>query len=299
MDDDELILSLARVVVASAWADGTIQAEEINSLKDLLFRIPNLTEDTWRRLDMYIDSPVSPAERDELLNDLAGRVRTDHDKQLVHEVLSSVLEADGSVSADERRFLDEAHQAVGAVRTGWLATLGRVVRPRLDKRSEICRSREVEFEDYIHNRVFWEVSRRADSSETTSNMDDAALRKCCLAGAMMARIAHVDREVTDAERDQVHTSLVQYGKMAPEQAAVVANVALSEAGMKADEFRTKRRFYDQSTVPERILFITSLFAVAAADGDPSHDEIEEIRQIADGLRITHTQFISAKVDVLG
>ena len=38
-----------------------------------------------------------------------------------------------------------------------------------------------------------------------------------------------------------------------------------------------------------------LFAVAAADGEISHDEAEEIRKVTKAMRISHDIFIKAKV----
>jgi tellurite resistance protein len=37
--------------------------------------------------------------------------------------------------------------------------------------------------------------------------------------------------------------------------------------------------------------------VADADGHVSHDEIEEIRRIAQSLNLTHKQFIGAKLKI--
>jgi hypothetical protein len=37
MADRSVILALARVIVAAAWADGELHREEIDSLKDLWF----------------------------------------------------------------------------------------------------------------------------------------------------------------------------------------------------------------------------------------------------------------------
>jgi len=41
-----------------------------------------------------------------------------------------------------------------------------------------------------------------------------------------------------------------------------------------------------------------LFAVSAADGQMSLDEIEEIRVISRGLNLTHKDFIDAKLKIL-
>jgi hypothetical protein len=41
-----------------------------------------------------------------------------------------------------------------------------------------------------------------------------------------------------------------------------------------------------------------LFAVATADGEASYDEIEEIRTIAGSLKLSHQDFIQAKLKIL-
>ena len=62
--DQAVILTLAKVLVATAWADGVLGHDEINSMKrDLLTRIPNLSTQQWASVAIYIDSPVDEAER--------------------------------------------------------------------------------------------------------------------------------------------------------------------------------------------------------------------------------------------
>ena len=43
MLNKEFVMDLAKLVVAAAWADGQLQNEEINSLKDLLFNLDEVT----------------------------------------------------------------------------------------------------------------------------------------------------------------------------------------------------------------------------------------------------------------
>jgi hypothetical protein len=40
-----------------------------------------------------------------------------------------------------------------------------------------------------------------------------------------------------------------------------------------------------------------LFAIAAADGEACYEEIEEIRAIAQSLKLSHRQFIDAKLKI--
>ena len=58
MSNSNVMLSLAKVMVAAAWADGVITNEEINSLKDLLFHLKGITAQDWAEIDIYVETPV-------------------------------------------------------------------------------------------------------------------------------------------------------------------------------------------------------------------------------------------------
>ena len=113
----------------------------------------------------------------------------------------------------------------------------------------------------------------------------------------MARVAHVDREVTEDEFDRMVHALQAGWDITPEAAAFVAEVAVSEASAELDFFRLTRQFFTSTTEVERVRFLDVLFAVADADGRVSYDEIEEIRRIARSLNLTHKQFIGAKLKI--
>jgi uncharacterized tellurite resistance protein B-like protein len=83
----------------------------------------------------------------------------------------------------------------------------------------------------------------------------------------------------------------------PPQAAFVADVAISETAGLLDRYRLARRFADVCGYQERVEFLDVLFAIAAADGEASYDEIEEIRAIAEALKISHQDFIEAKLKI--
>jgi uncharacterized tellurite resistance protein B-like protein len=90
-------------------------------------------------------------------------------------------------------------------------------------------------------------------------------------------------------------ALETYWHLSTEQAAFVAGVAISETASLLDRYRLTREFADACTYEERAEFLDVLFAVAAADGMASYDEIEEIRQIAQVLKLSHEEFIEAKL----
>ncbi len=77
----------------------------------------------------------------------------------------------------------------------------------------------------------------------------------------------------------------------------MAGVAVSETATMLDQSRLVREFADACGPEERAEFLDVLFAVAAADGEATYDEIEELRTIARWLKLTHEQFIEAKLKI--
>ena len=92
MPDRAFILDLAKLVIATAWADRRIENEEVNTLKDLIFALPEVSGADWKKLEIYLDSPVGEEERDRLLSSVLNGMKTDDDKQMVISTLRKLLE---------------------------------------------------------------------------------------------------------------------------------------------------------------------------------------------------------------
>ena len=114
----------------------------------------------------------------------------------------------------------------------------------------------------------------------------------------MARVAHVDRHTSEGELEAMVDAIRQGWNLTADAAAFVAEVAVSGVSAEVDNFRLTREFFTCTTPEERLRLIHVLFAVAAADGDLSFAETEEIRTISIGFKLTHNQFINAKLKVL-
>jgi uncharacterized tellurite resistance protein B-like protein len=107
----------------------------------------------------------------------------------------------------------------------------------------------------------------------------------------------VDRQVTDAEHELILQALQVHWGLSSLEAHVVAEAALSEISQGMDYFRLTRQFFECTTEEERLGFLDVLFAITAGDEGATFEEIEEIRSIANVLKLTHQQFIDAKLKV--
>ena len=97
MANSKVINALAKVMIAAAWADGSISNDEMNSLKDLLFQLPDMTASDWAELEIYIDSPVGEAERTRLVVELQDALQTPADKSLAVNAIDEMVHADGAL----------------------------------------------------------------------------------------------------------------------------------------------------------------------------------------------------------
>jgi uncharacterized tellurite resistance protein B-like protein len=297
MRNEHLVLTLAKVVLAEAWADGDLTHEEINSMKDVLFRLPQLSAHQWASLQMYIEAPVGEAERARLVDDLRSAIATQEDRELALQMVDEMMRADGQVTEEDERVAAEIRAAVESADVG---RLGRLFKGATSRRSSAVAgapNREDYYDDFVKNKVYYGLRRRMDLGQAELSVGDEVLRTLSLAGGMMAQVARVNPDVGDAEQAAMAQALQTHWRLGPAEAAFVVEVALSESATLLDPYRLAWQFSEACTPQERLAFLDVLFAVAAADGEASYDEIEEIRTIAGSLKLSHQDFIRAKLKV--
>lgn len=298
MPKPKVIKSLAKVIIAAAWADGDISNEEINSLKDLLFLMPEMTASDWAELDIYIEEPVGEEERARLVDDLLAALARSADRKLALQALDAVIEADGKVTHEERLVVQEIKQELMHASMGVIGQFGRLVRAPIQRRSNAVAkapNREENLVDFMRNKIYYSLNRLIEEEGTSIDLSETDLRKLSLAGGLMARVANVDGEITPDELEVMAEAIRVSWDISRTEADLVAEVAALEISRGVDPYRLSRRFFESTTEQERLEFLDVLFAVADGDGYVSYEEIEEIRIIATVLKLRHRQFIDAKL----
>jgi uncharacterized tellurite resistance protein B-like protein len=154
-------------------------------------------------------------------------------------------------------------------------------------------------DDFMNNKVFYLVSQRLKLEGEDISVPESTLRKLSLAGGLMARVAYVDREVSEMEFDAIADILEEKWGVSRVEAALVAEAAVTDVKSRTDIYIVARDFFDTTNQDEREKFLDVLFAVADGDGFVSYEETEEIRLIANMLKMTHREFIDAKLKIPG
>lgn len=299
MVDKQFKMDLAKVLIATAWADGQLQNEEINSLKDLIFSMEEMVAEDWAALEIYMDSPIDEAERAQLTARLTGRIENPDERSFVIDTLERLIQADGVITEDEEAAFEEFKHATQQADTTLLSKLGGILKGAMGRRSQSLppAARDVDVKDYIENTIYYQLKKEALEKGFEMDLPQEKIRQLCLAAGLLAMVANVDGVISDAEKDAIRQILTAAWQLSNDEAAVVAEICFYRTIKGMDYFRLTRGFFECTNIDNRRSFLACLFKVANASEKTSHDEIEQIRRISRSLKLDHKDFIAAKLTI--
>lgn len=300
MGTNTFILDLAKLVISAAWADGELANAEVNALKDLLFSLDEVSADDWTILNMYMDSPTSEEEKNELLERVLKSICTSEDKTLAIATLERLFQADGKVTADEAELMESLKSGISETNSGVFSGFSKALKSAISQRRAAVESsclRECNSDDYIQNTIYYDLMRKQEIAGITIDRPDAELRKLCLGTGLLSHIADVDSVISEGEEDAIREVIAEDWDLSKKEADMIAGIATDRATRGLDYFRLSCGFFECTTLEERRKFLRTLFRVANASNKTDNDEIEEIRRVAKSLKLSHKDFIDAKLTI--
>lgn len=134
---------------------------------------------------------------------------------------------------------------------------------------------------------------RSEDDQPTAHSVEVA------AAALLIEVGRADYE-SDAEEQKAIIEAIRLGSGLEDgelESLVASAQETAERSTSLYEFTTL--INAQYSMDEKFVLIKALWRVAAADGDIHRYEDHLIRRIADLLYVAHTDFIRAKLEVLG
>lgn len=251
-------------------------------------------------LELYMVSPVTEEERQRLLNRVLQRMTSQTDKDLVQDALQKLVLSASQGADPQIEVVKQLQEDIEQGSTGFLEHLRRPLRRILNLRGQKYseeHDRESRLEDFIKNTIYFQVTMELRDRGITFDLPDSDIRKLCLTAGLMARVAGIDHTVSKEETAIMTSVLQKNWKLTEEQAQLVVEISHHRIFRGLDGVRLVKRFNDFTTLAERKEFVDCLFAVANATEKTSFEEIEEIREIAKGLELSHQDFINAKLRI--
>lgn len=104
---------------------------------------------------------------------------------------------------------------------------------------------------------------------------------------VLARAAHADLDISDAETSVMSSALVDLGGLDEAQALLVVEMAKlrSRAEFGTEDYLVTREFASIATDEEKLAVLRACFAVGVADDEISNDEAQAVNEIARELGV--------------
>lgn len=285
-----LSLSLAKVLIAAAWADGCIQAQERACIEDLIFYLPDLKPQDIHALELLLDHPISESEARRFVEDLLAKIETEQDKKLVLHTLLQLIEADGVVTAEETALYESVENALAQARQPLSLQLRNLFQTLIDKR--LSKTNPILAEDDLASFIEKKV-KGLKNQINCINFTENNLYNLCLAGILLSRVIWADGRVLDSEIEAILKYLKKEWKVLPREAHTIGTLLLDPSIKKLDLKRLCREFSKYLSAEEKGVFLNLLFEVALSDGALSSSEVDEILNISAHLKLGQDQFHNA------
>ena len=286
-------LTFLKVLTTVAWADGEVTHSELNILKSF-YRKFDLEKNELDELKPYLHAPISNKEKDLLYRQMIAELSTPAEKKEIMNALENMMQVHKRMKGEERQLVEQfsewlekssfTKRSFGRFRNFFQKTI-----------FEHARDPNPDMEKYFKRRVLKKIELKTSNSGVISKLPEDKLYFLCLVGTLMASIAHVDNHLDPEEKKALKVCLSEQFSLKGKELALLFEV-VEEQGRKDFDFHEVISEINQLTsYNDRLHFMECLFAVAAADGEISHDEAEEIRKVTKAMRISHDIFIKAKV----
>lgn len=113
---------------------------------------------------------------------------------------------------------------------------------------------------------------------------------------LLSRVAHADLDISEEESREMESIVQRFGHLPEAEAVLAVQIAKSQSRLfgGTEDFKVTRELKKLSERKERHELLHCLFAVAAADGEISPQEEEQIRRIANELGLSHREMADVR-----
>lgn len=284
-----LSLALGKVVVAAAWADGCIQAEERACIEDLLFYLPDLKPQDIHTLEMLLDYPLDPADSQRFIEDLLAKVETEQDKNLVLYAVGQLIRADGVITPEELALYQTLEAELNTPKPQLSFTLRNIFQGLVYKRQNRITTVLGAGADDITTCLDKKIAH-LKREKTCRHLSETSLQKLLLEGILLAKIIWADGQVLESEIEKLLDYLKQQWNILPLEAPLLSAFLLDPSLQNLDLIRLCRAFFNLLLPQDKENFLTLMFELALADGVLSQNELDTILEISAHLKLGQDQF---------
>ncbi len=274
-----ILLSVGKVIIAIAWADGAIQEAEIKCLRALLSELPNIPSEYVEALESLLKRPIEPNEREIILDEFAHLVTHHKERNFAFYWLERIINAKGEhnplemeiYSAINNRFLKHSLEHIDAP----ISNDNKV--PRTTDERAIANI-EIAFNE----------ARKFIPHDLLS---DALLRRMLMIGVLATRITLADYRIDETEIEQLKEFIRRQTGLDKKHAFQLACLILvHDIKEDVEVLALCKILKTNSSLEERNHWLDQLLRISQQDGIIVDNEMNQIINIAAALGVCQNHF---------
>ena len=277
-------LALLKVLATAAWADSTFSQSEMNYIKELARRF-SLEDEEWFALQPYLEDPPTEDETQAVLRDLLMRIGSPSERKAVVNHIEGVIAADDRISPEETALLRRYEEILNEPSS--MDLMVKRLKGLLQRQQPHS---TMDLDEFLRNKILFKLRRKTGNVRITPEV-----HRLALLGGLMGVVAQADHDIDSRELEEIRRQLQARGDFDDVSMEILLAIIHEESVRGLDRHRLIAEYARDTTLDDRVELMDLLFGVAAADGGLTHLELEELRAISSALRLSHKQYINAKL----
>ena len=290
-------VALGKILVSAAWVDGELNQREMNCLKNLILQFPGITFEDWRKLKIYLAYPIGKKEQDSIAKDFIDRVYLTEHRKKAWNALITVLQSDGRVNIEEKKFAEELDAALVENSESFLRKLKYFLLQHSTNDTQTwsndLNSRDRLIHEFFDNPVYFLFRKVLLKEDLQIPQTKPELQKICLYAAILCWVSNADEKITLPELKSIRSILVETCGVSNEVAKCIQEVAYAFDISEIQLRDLTKSLRDVTTKSERNELFMAMSTLVAVDGESSDDELECMRTIAVYLEISTFVWVNA------
>ena len=277
-------LALLKVLATAAWADSTFSQSEMNYIKELARRF-SLEDEEWFALQPYLEDPPMEDETEAVVKDLLSRIGSPSERKAVVNHIEGVIAADDRISPEETALLRRYEEILNEP-----SSLDLMVKRLKGLLQTQQPHSTMDLDEFLRNKILFKLRRKTPNVRITPEV-----HRLALLGGLMGVVAQADHDIDSRELEEIRRQLQARGDFDDVSMEILLAIIHEESVRGLDRHRLIAEYARGTMLDDRVELMDLLFGVAAADGGLTHLELEELRAISSALRLSHKQYINAKL----
>jgi len=285
-----LNISLGKLLIAAAWVDGDLNNEELQCLKNLILRFPDVSFEDWRKLKIYLAYPISKLEQESIVEDFTAKVFSKGHSKIAWDCLIQVLRADGKISTEEKDFAESLDQEIQNSANGLLRKIKYLIFQSTIESQPGWNSKFQGREKFIHeffdNPVYFLFRKALLEEDISVANSKSELQDICLFGSILSWFVKSDGKISFLETKSMAGLLAKECEIEIPVALTIMRIANSLDVSELQLSTLCTLFRESTSKSARENMFLSVSKLIASDSFLTSKEFEGFRTIAVYLEIS-------------